>query len=106
MSRLSCSMLVAFGGLIAPATAFDAGGFALQQHQHQLLRQQTAPNNVTDNTPGPRTQSDSRLRALQEEHMQRLRPEYERRVHRDGEQAANRWLRQEAYRLGQEAAQP
>lgn len=55
-------VLIASAALTAPVIAFDAGGFALQQHQHQLLRQQIAPNNdvrpqrggLTNSTPASR----------------------------------------------------
>jgi|GEM_PF-5853164 len=44
--RLSIlTLLAASAALASPVKAFDAGGFAFQQHQHQLLQQQTAPNN-------------------------------------------------------------
>jgi hypothetical protein len=34
--------------------------------------------------------------------MRRLKPEYERRVERDGSVSANRWLQRTAYRMGLE----
>ena len=105
MSRSILTLLIASAALASPAVAFDAGGFASQQHQHQLLQQQTAPNN---DDGYPRQQSDdmdSKAQAPEAQHMARLRTEYEWRVQRDGLRAANRWLSQEAYRLGQEAAQ-
>jgi hypothetical protein len=33
------------------------------------------------------------------EFMRRLKPEYERRVERDGSVSANRWLQRTAYRM-------
>lgn len=104
MRRLAPIALVASAALTTPVMAFDAGGFAQRQHQHQLLRQQTAPNNPAARPPKPQGDKEARIRALQAQHMERLRPKYERRVQRDGRQAADRWLRQEAYRLGREAA--
>lgn len=98
------SLLAISVSLTIPALAFDAGGFALQQHQHQLLQQQTAPNNVTGNTAGHPSTPRGVLQAIPAEQMQRLRAEYELRVRRDGQQAADGWLSQQAYRLGQEAA--
>lgn len=105
MRRPILTLLAAWAVLASPVRAFDAGGFAFQQHQHQLLQQQTAPNN--DAGP-PQQQSDdtsSQIQALKAQYMERLRPEYERRVKRDGLDAANQWLSQEAYRLGHKAAQ-
>lgn len=99
-------LLAASAALTSPALAFDAGGFAFQQHQHQLLQQQTAPNN---NAGHPQQQQSddraSQVEALKAQYMERLRPEYERRVKSHGQSAASQWLSQEAYRLGQKAAQ-
>lgn len=38
--------------------------------------------------------------ARMNELMRRLKPEYERRVERDGSVSANRWLQRTAYRMG------
>ncbi|MBB6181621.1 hypothetical protein [Pseudorhizobium flavum] len=104
--RLSIlTLLAASAALASPVKAFDAGGFAFQQHQHQLLQQQTAPNNNARPRQQHSSDSASQVQALKAQHMKRLRPEYERRVQRDGLRSANQWLSQEAYRLGQEAGQ-
>lgn len=85
------------------ALAFDAGGFAMQQHQHQLLRQQTAPNNGYQpraKNYGPRAGAVD----MRAQYKRVLRPEYDRRVQQYGVRAANSWLREQAYRLGQRSA--
>ena len=94
MSRISSSIFALFACVAMPAMGFDAGGFALQQHQHQLLEQQTAPNN----------DRSERLQEIGTQTMRNLHAEYEERVKRDGREAAELWLIAEAYRLGQEAA--
>lgn len=99
------SLLAASVALASPAMAFDAGGFAFQQHQHQLLQQQTAPNNIAGDPQQPADDRAAQVQALKAQYMEQLRPEYERRVQRDGLSAANKWLSQEAYRLGQKAAE-
>jgi hypothetical protein len=50
---------------------------------------------------GPRTAASQ---ARMAEHQARLRPEYEARLRRDGQASADRWLRDEAARLGQQDA--
>ena len=104
MRRLILAVLAASASLTSAGGAFDAGGFAFQQHQNQLLQQQTAPNNEAWHR---RQQSgdNSHVPVLNAQSMEQLRDEYERRVNRDGLTAANQWLSREAYRLGQEAAE-
>jgi hypothetical protein len=104
MRCLILVVLAASAALTSPGGAFDAGGFAFQQHQHQLLQQQTAP---TNDAWHPQKQSDetSQVQARKARSMKQLRAEYERRVKRDGLTAANQWLSREAYRLGQMAAE-
>lgn len=101
--------IAAIFGTAGAASAFDAGGFALQQHQHQLLRQQTAPNNDPEERPSrpgarKKQQMQAEIRALQAQHKRELLPEYKRRVKAQGKQAADAWLRREAERRGREAA--
>jgi hypothetical protein len=100
--RKLTAIAITWATLSLPAFAFDAGGFALQQHQHQLLQQQTAPNNFEEpDSVGAGAETYDSLRTR---YMNQLRPEYELRVRRDGLEAANRWLKEEAGRLGREAA--
>ena len=99
------ALLAASVALASPAMAFDAGGFAFQQHQHQLLQQQTASNNITGHPQQPADSRAAKVQALKAQYMEQLRPEYEGRVQRDGLSAANEWLRQEAYRIGKKVAE-
>ncbi|MCK8780014.1 hypothetical protein M0654_08455 [Rhizobium sp. NTR19] len=90
--------------LSSPASGFDAGGFAMQQHQHQLMRQQSTPNNSKEQPRARRYSSQEKsLRGRLLQRKQRLRIEYEQRVRRDGRPSADRWLKKEATRLGREA---
>lgn len=96
----------AMAGMTGAASAIDAGGFALQQHQHQLLRQQTAPDNGGGTGRGSnirKQQMQSEIKALQARHRRELLPEYKRRVKLHGQQAADAWLRKESARRGREA---
>lgn len=104
MRRPKLSLLAASIALASPAMAFDAGGFAFQQHQHQLLQQQTAPNNIAGPPQQPADDRAAQVQALKAQYMEQLRLEYERRGQRDGLSAANKWLSQIAHRIGQKAA--
>lgn len=93
------------------AFAIDAGGFAFQQHYHQLLQQQTAPNNIGPSKKrkiAPRAakqqQMQAEIAALHAKHRRELEPEYNRRVHMHGKRAADTWLRKEAERRGRQTA--
>lgn len=86
----------------------DAGRQAMIMHYNNLLEQQTAPNN--DDTAkrragSKRDQQSASLGCSIAEEREKLRPEYERRVRADGQQAANAWLREEAAALGRQAAE-
>jgi uncharacterized protein HemX len=107
--------LAALGGLwllalMAPAAlAFDAGGFAFQQHQHSLQRQQAGVDDDPAAEAGgtlPAGTQEAMLREmeqLKEQARAELRPEYERRVAADGQEAANQWLTAEARARGEQA---
>ncbi len=101
--RKSIAIAITWAAVSLPAVAFDAGGFALQQHQHQLLQQQTAPNN-SEESDGAGAGRAETYDSLRTRFMNQLRPEYEMRVRRDGPEAALIWLKKEAGRLGRAAA--
>lgn len=113
MRRIAFIPLIGSCLLAAPAAAqFNAGGFAIQQHQHDLMRQQSAPNNEprraesapTDMDESLRQEMEAEILAIQEQHRLQMEPEYHRRAQRDGQQSADAWAAQEAQRLGAEAA--
>lgn len=100
---------VALGSAVWWATAvqaqqplIDAGQQAMIMHQGDLLEQQTAPNNDSRAVP-KRTAPAASAGCSVGQDRERLRPEYERRVRMDGQQAANAWLRREATALGRQA---
>ncbi|MDR7034997.1 hypothetical protein [Mesorhizobium sp. BE184] len=86
------------------ASAQDYLGSSLQSESfgRQLERSQ---GNAGVNRPKYRKhhQTAQPSQAQMNEVMRRLKPEYERRVQREGRASANRWLKRTAYRLGQEA---
>lgn len=82
----------------------DAGNQAMIMHQGNLLQQQTAPNNENSNVRKRKTSAPDAGCSITQA-RERLRPEYQRRVRADGQQAANAWLRQEAAALGRQAGQ-
>ena len=90
----------------APAYAqplkVDTDRYAAQQRarERRALRdsQSSSPVGVRDAARQP-TQRE--LQAV----MRQLTPEYNRRLKRDGEDAANVWIRQAAFEMGQQAAQ-
>ncbi|MFD2649352.1 hypothetical protein ACFSX5_16320 [Devosia albogilva] len=102
--RKSIAIAITWAAVSLPAVAFDAGGFALQQHQHQLLQQQTAPNNSEESDGAGAGVGAETYDSLRTRYMKQLQPEYEMRVRRDGPEAAQAWLKREAGRLGREAA--
>ena len=73
-------MVAVMAGMTGAASAIDAGGFALQQHQHQLLRQQTAPNDGDEtrrgSAVGKQRQMQAELKALHARHRRELLPQY------------------------------
>ncbi|HWL70102.1 MAG TPA: hypothetical protein VNS22_17190 [Geminicoccus sp.] len=107
LAALSALWLVA---LMAPAAlAFDAGGFAFQQRQHSLQRQQAGvdddPAAEADGTLPAGTQEAMlrEMEELKEQARAELQPEYERRVAADGQEAADQWLTAEAQARGEQA---
>jgi|GEM_PF-1470337 len=89
----------------APAYAqplkVDTDRYAAQQRARErraLRDSQSSPVGVRDSARQP-TQRE--LQAV----MRQLTPEYNRRLKRDGEDAANVWIRQAAFEVGQQAAQ-
>lgn len=88
------------------AQGFDAGGFAMQQHYHSLMEQQSGVDAAPDAALAPDIAQAMRadIQRIQQEHRLRLESEYDLRVQRDGRLAADQWLAQEADRLGREAA--
>ena len=87
----------------------DAGGQANLMHQHQLMRQQSgsdgAAADAQKKTPREQAALPAEARRSLAQHRRELRPEYERRVRRDGRPAADAWLRATAERLGRREGQ-
>lgn len=105
----AAGLATAFVSVPAAAQLIDAGQQAMIMHQGNLLEQQTAPNNETTNqrrraSPQRPTRVASSGCTVERE-REALRPEYERRVRADGQQAANAWLRAEAGALGRRAGE-
>lgn len=83
----------------------------LRLHQQQRPRtQQRTPSTRTETPRGKRQAmsrgAEARARAegnrLMNSHKPRLQREHRQRVQRDGKAAADRWLQQEAFRLGEQ----
>jgi hypothetical protein len=92
-----------FLSLTPTASAQDYLGSFLQSDNfgRQLGRSQGSSGvNRPNYRPHQRTARLSQTRM--NELMRRLRPEYERRVLRDGKTSADGWLKRTAYRLGVE----
>lgn len=104
--------------LLFPAAAqaqqpwIDAGQQAMIQHYNNLIEQQSTPGQE-DAVEDARRARGARgaVDAAQDERCDReavkekLRPEYERRVRSEGEEAAVAWLREKASEAGRYAAQ-
>jgi hypothetical protein len=112
ISALAALAILWLVALMAPAArALDAGGFAFQQHQFDLQRQQSGIHghdteedaNEAGLPPDQRKALVADMKRLQEQARAELQPEYERRVAADGRDAANQWLTTQARARGEQA---
>lgn len=104
-------VLAALAALMAPVQAQEVSvpsvttaspGYLFPNDQYQRgSEQQSSQANAASQTP---IEFDAEARRRIEAAIKALVPEYQRRFERDGEQAANDWIRIKSFELGQQEA--